>query len=42
MHDNMLKPWDVHPVTISNHVSTEQSSVSVRIQKTLLGNSWRN
>jgi hypothetical protein len=38
----MLKLWNIHSVLSANHISPEKTSISVRIQKTLLGNSWWN
>lgn len=38
MHVNILKPGDIYPVTLSNHISPKQASISVRIHKPLLRN----
>ena len=42
MHVNISKPWNVHPITLANHISPEQPPVSIRIHKSLLGNGWWN
>ena len=42
MHDDISKPWNVYSITLANHISPEQSSVSIRIHKPLLGNGWWN